>query len=95
MLDPHLTQCGQARLTSKFHPDPPKRLATMHQRHRQTEQTGQRSDNMGRSWRTVLQTVTQLASELYCNALSKAKFQGRKQDSAATMADTLWGPAGS
>jgi len=41
----------------KFHLDPSKRLATIHQRHRQTDrQTGQRTDSIGQ---TVLQTVVQ------------------------------------
>jgi len=31
---------------AKFHLDPPKRLATIHQRHRQT---GQRADSIGRT----------------------------------------------
>ena len=54
-LGPHLTQCGRAEayLHSKFHLDPSKRLATLHERHRQT---GQRIDSIGR---TVLQTVAQ------------------------------------
>ena len=41
---------------AKFHLDPSNRLATIHQRHRQTGQTGQRTDSIGR---TVLQTVAQ------------------------------------
>jgi len=43
-LGPHLAQCGQAEayLHAKFHLDPFNRLATIHQRYRQTErQTGQ------------------------------------------------------
>ena len=61
-LGPHLTQCGQGRglpavLHAKFHLDPSNRLATIHQRYRQTGQTDrQRSDSIGR---TVLQTVAQ------------------------------------
>jgi len=57
-LGPHLTQSGQAEtyLRAKFHLDPSNRLATIHQRHRQDRQTGQRSDSLGR---TVLQTVAQ------------------------------------
>jgi len=62
-LDPHLTQCGQGRglyLHAKFHLDPSNRLATVHERYRQTGrqtgQTGQRTDSIGR---TVLQTVAQ------------------------------------
>jgi len=36
---PHLTQCGgaEAYLRVKFHLDPYNRLATIHQRHRQTD----------------------------------------------------------
>jgi len=65
-LGPHPTQCGyraEAYLRAKFHFDPSNRLATAHERHRQTDcrdrqtgQTGQRSDSTGR---TVLQTVAQ------------------------------------
>ena len=64
-LDPHLTQCGRSEtyLRAKFHLDPFNRLATVHQRHRQTDRTwtrqdrtGQRTDSIGR---TVLQTVAQ------------------------------------
>ena len=47
-----------AYLLAKFHLAPSNRLATIHQRYRQTgqrdRQTGQRSDSI---WRTVLQTV--------------------------------------
>ena len=43
----------EAYLHAKFHLDPSNRLATVHQRYRQT---GQRSDTIGR---TVLQTVAQ------------------------------------
>jgi len=40
-LGPHLTQCGQAEayLRAKFHFDQSNRLATVHERHRQTGQT--------------------------------------------------------
>ena len=39
-LDPHLTQCGRGRnLHAKYHLDPSNRLATIHQRYRQTGQT--------------------------------------------------------
>jgi len=60
-LGPHLTQCGQGRglpaCQVKFHLDPSNRLATIHQRYRQTDrQDRQRSDSIGR---TVLQTVAQ------------------------------------
>ena len=49
ILGPHLTQCGMGRaaadyLYAKFHLDLSNRLATIHQRHRQDRQTGQRSD---------------------------------------------------
>jgi len=54
-LGPHLTQCGQGRdLSVKFHLDPSNRLATVHERYRQTDRTGQLSHILGR---TVLQTV--------------------------------------
>jgi len=53
---PHLTQYGQGRglpaVHAKFHLDPSNHLATIHQRHSQTErtgQTGQRSDCIGRT----------------------------------------------
>jgi len=47
----------EAYLRAKFHLDPSNRLATIHQRYRQTGQTDrQRSDSIGR---TVLQTVAQ------------------------------------
>jgi len=47
----------EAYLHAKFRLDPSNRLATIHQRHRQTYiQTGQRTDSIGR---TVLQTVAQ------------------------------------
>ena len=39
-LDPHLTQCG---LRAKLHLDPSSCLATIHQRYRQTDRTGQHS----------------------------------------------------
>jgi len=53
-LGPHLTQ---AYLHAKFHLEPSDRLATVHQRCRQTDRqnrTEQRSDSIGR---TVLETV--------------------------------------
>jgi len=60
-LGPHLTQCGHGRglPCANFHLDPSSRLATIHQRYRQTgqdRQIGQRSDSIGR---TVLQTIAQ------------------------------------
>jgi len=53
---------AEAYLHAKLHLDPSNRLATVHQRHRQTGQTGQyrqRYDSIGR---TVLQTVAQKPS---------------------------------
>jgi len=50
---------AEAYLRAKFHLDPSNRLATTHQRHRQTDRTGQtaqRSDSIGR---TVLETVAE------------------------------------
>jgi len=52
-------QCGQgeAYVHAKFRLDPSSRLATVHQRHRETDRTDrQRTDSKGR---TVLQTVAQ------------------------------------
>ena len=46
----------EAYLRAKFHLDPSNRLATVHERHRQTGQDRQRSDSIGR---TILQTVAQ------------------------------------
>jgi len=46
---------AEAYLHANFYLDQSKRLATVHQRHRQAD-TGQRSDGIGR---TVLQTVAQ------------------------------------
>jgi len=51
---------AEAYLRAKFHLDPSNRLATMHQRHRQTGLTGQRSDSIGRS---ILQTLAQKVAE--------------------------------
>jgi len=65
-LGPHLTQCGQDRglpacQLAKFRLDPSNRLATVHERHRQTyRQDRQRTDSIGR---TVLQTVAQKVTE--------------------------------
>jgi len=53
-LDLRLTQCRLARV--KWRLDPSKRLATIHQRYKQTKQDRQRSHSIGR---TVLQTVAQ------------------------------------
>jgi len=53
----HKVAWVEAYLRAKWHLDPYSRLATVHQRHRQTErQDRQRSDSIGR---TVLQTVAQ------------------------------------
>jgi len=48
-LGPHLTQCGQAEayLHAKFHLDPSNRLATVHERHRQKDRTGQTGQDNG------------------------------------------------
>jgi len=53
---PYLRQCGwvEAYLRTKWYPDPSNRLATIHQRYRQTGR--QRSHS---TQRTVLQTVAQ------------------------------------
>jgi len=50
-LGPHLTQCGLGRvyLHAVFHFDPCNRLATIHQRYRQRDRTGQRCDSIGRT----------------------------------------------
>jgi len=63
----HLTQCGlawaEAYLHVKFHLGSSNRLATIHQRHRQTDRTDrQRSDSIRR---TVLQTVAQKCEGFY------------------------------
>ena len=54
-LGPHLTQCGvaEAYLNSKWHPNQSNRLATIHQRHRQTGQDRQDRQRSDRIWRTV------------------------------------------
>jgi len=49
---PYNVAGAQAYLRAKFHLDPSNRLATIHQRHRQTDR--QRTHSIGR---TVLQTV--------------------------------------
>jgi len=50
-LGPHLAQCGLGRvyLHAMFHFDPCNRLATIHQRYRQTDMTEQRSDSIERT----------------------------------------------
>jgi len=62
---------AEAYQRAKFHFDPSNRLATVHQRHRQTGQTDrQRSDSIGR---TVLQTVRPKPAErieMQCGMLS-------------------------
>jgi len=52
----HNVAGAEAYLHAKFHLDLSNRLATIHQCHRQTDRTGQRSDSIRR---TVLQTVAQ------------------------------------
>jgi len=52
---------ADAHLHAKFHLDPSNRLATIHQRYRQTGQDRQRSDSIGR---TVLQTVAPKKDEM-------------------------------
>ena len=64
-------KCGLCRayLRAKWHLDPSKRLATIHQRHRQDRQDRQRSDSIGR---TVLQTVAQkTSSSVVCGHLER------------------------
>ena len=53
---------AEAYLHAKFHLDPSNRLATIHQRHRQTDRTDRRTDSIGR---TVLQTFAQKGSRIY------------------------------
>jgi len=57
-LGPHLTPCGHGPTPTckPFHLDPSHRLATVHQRHRQTSRTDRQTDSIGR---TVSQTVAQ------------------------------------
>jgi len=61
----HITQCGRAEayVCAKFHLDPSNRWATIHQRHRQTDMTGQTGQTVrqrtGSIGRIVLQTVAQ------------------------------------
>ena len=63
-----------AYLHAKLHPDPSNRLATIHQRHRETDrQTGQRSDSIGR---TVLQTVAQKSHGSTRSRMGVRKFVG-------------------
>jgi len=40
---------AEAYLHAKFHLDPSNRLATVHERYRQTGQTGRRTDSIGRT----------------------------------------------
>jgi len=49
----HIVSGAEAYLHAKFHLDPSNRLATVHERYRQT---GQRTNSTGR---TLLETVTQ------------------------------------
>jgi len=70
-LGSHLTQCGEGRayLHAKFQLGPSNRLATIHQRHRQTEGADrQRTDSTGRA---VLQTVAQKAAHKQTNKHKK------------------------
>jgi len=71
-LRPHLTQCRLGRglpryLRTKWHLDPSNRLATIHQRYRQTRQTGQR-------FRGIRRTVTCNGRPKSC-ILSKLLYQ--------------------
>ena len=51
---------AEAYLHAKFDLDPSNRLATVHQRHRQTDRTGQTDNGLiAQGRRTVLQTVAQ------------------------------------
>ena len=55
---------AEAYLHAKFRLDPCNRLATLHERHRQTDRTDrQRTDSIGR---TVLQTVAQKLVKQQC-----------------------------
>ena len=71
---------AEAYLHAKFHLDPSNRLATIHRHHRQTGQTGQRTDSIGR---TVLQTVAQksagcrqnIQTRLVCTATERWTIQ--------------------
>ena len=84
-LGPHLTQCGQAEvyLCAKFRLDPSNRLATVHERYRQTVRTDrQRTDSIGR---TILQTVAQkprlaAAAILKNRKIDKSPYLGRDFD---------------
>ena len=60
-LDIHLTQCGlcQAYLHAKWYPNSSNRLATIHQRHRQTGQDRTDRQRSNRIGRTVLQMFDQ------------------------------------
>jgi len=64
---------AEAYLHAKFHLDPSSRLVTVHERHRQTDRTGQtgpdrqRTDGIGR---TVLQTVLQTVAQKRLQLLS-------------------------
>ena len=66
-LGPHLTRVARpkAYLHAKFHIEPFDRLATVHQRYRQTDRqdmTEQRSDSTGR---TVLETLAQCSFSVF------------------------------
>ena len=62
-LGPHLIQCGLGRGLRHF--DPSNRLATIHQRHVQTDRTGQIGQRSDCIERTVLQTVAQNRQQEY------------------------------
>jgi len=69
----HNVARAEAYLYAKFHLDPSNHLATIHQRHRQTDsQDIQRSDSIGR---TILQTVTQKLLP----TILKSSFLGTRQ----------------
>jgi len=65
---PHLTQCGgaEAYLRVKFHIDPHNRLATIHQRHRQTDRQTDRdrqTDTDRQRSHSILRTILQTVAE--------------------------------
>ena len=66
----HNVARAEAYLRAKFYLDSSNRMATIHQRYRQTGQIGQteqRPDNIGR---TVLQTVAQKADGACCDVVN-------------------------
>jgi len=66
------TATAEAYLLAEFRLDPCNRLATVHERHRQTDR--QRTDSIGR---TVLQTVAQKFSRYHSMAVTESGFIGR------------------